>query len=178
MLYSFALDSIKSPKQNARVCLIFRARLEQTAAALEEQNRRLQYELADALHTARTQRDVSTELTRQLAKVQKNHAAALEDKLELQLRLRQADAELEYVRQMEQPPKELSRELTAEKERARRGVLTIRKLRAEVGTLRARVLAAERRNANKVRENRLFQFKTTFNLKFNVKIVIYFNSLT
>lgn len=129
---------------------IFRARLEQVAAALEEQNRRLQYELADALHTARTQRDVSTELTRQLAKVQKGHAAALEDKLELQLRLRQADAELEYVRQLEQPPKELSRELTAEKERARRGVLTIRKLRAEVGTLRARVLAAERRNANKV----------------------------
>ncbi|CAB3369293.1 Hypothetical predicted protein [Cloeon dipterum] len=136
-------------KRRLRAVVADRARVEQVAAALEEQNRRLQYELADALHAARTQRDVSAELSRQMAKAQKGHALALEEKLELQIRLRQADAELEYVRQMEQPPKELSRELTAEKERARRGVLTIRKLRAEVGALRARVLAAERRNANK-----------------------------
>ncbi|XP_059485135.1 ankyrin repeat domain-containing protein 20B-like [Neocloeon triangulifer] len=136
-------------KRRLRAVVADRARVEQMAAALEEQNRRLQYELADALHAARTQRDVATELTRQLSKTQKGHAAALEDKLELQIRLRQADAELEYIRQLEQPPKELSRELTAEKERARRGVLTIRKLRTEVGALRARVLAAERRNTNR-----------------------------
>lgn len=65
----------KSPhavlKRRLRAVTADRARLEHVLAGFEEQNRRLQYELADALHAARTQREISTQLAKQLAKAQK-----------------------------------------------------------------------------------------------------------
>lgn len=111
----------KSPhavlKRRLRAVTADRARLEHVLTGFEDQNRRIQYELADALHAARTQREISTQLAKQLAKSQKGHLQALEDNQALQLQLNASNTELNWLRNLYEEGKSVSP--LSEKEDAR-----------------------------------------------------------
>ncbi|KAF4529778.1 hypothetical protein B566_EDAN018091, partial [Ephemera danica] len=102
----------KSPhavlKRRLRAVTADRARLEHVLAGFEEQNRRIQYELADALHAARTQREISTQLAKQLAKAQKAQLQALEECQSIQLQLNTSNTELNWLRNLYEEGKSVS----------------------------------------------------------------------
>lgn len=87
-------------KEHLRQATSEKARLEEFAAQLKDQNGRLQYELADIIQVVAVRDDTIRILEEQLARLEAKHSLTLDEVHSLKHKLNTSDVELRHLRDL------------------------------------------------------------------------------